>query len=302
MGGILDIKTVHECNCCFGGKTLHPQVSVIRLDDNTNVEQHGIRFDFYTVLLIDNHDVDECCCCCGRNNYDFTDATMVFLSPEKAFDMTRERTLPRKGWLLAFHPDLLYGTTLDLMLSSRYTFFSYDKNEALHLSLRERNKVVCCLQGIDEELHHSIDIHSRTIITRHIELLLDYCKRYYERQFITREDKNNALMEQFTRYVDTYIINGGLVHGVFPSVESCAGQLHLSEQYFKDLLKFMTGKTLREYMEVKRLDTAKQMLLSNECTPTRVSTILGYSSVRQFSMLFKKLTGVTPQDYKSANN
>ncbi len=300
MGEILDIKTVHECNCCLGSKTLHPQASVIRLGNNADVEQQGIRFDFYTVLLIDNCDCEECCCC-GRKYYDFSDATMVFLSPEKAFDMTRDRVLPRKGWLLAFHPDLLCGTTLDHILY-RYTFFMYDKDEALHLSLREKRKIESCLENIDEELHYPIDMHSRTIITRHIELLLDYCKRYYERQFITREDKNNALLEQFYSYVDDYIAQGKLSRGVFPSVGACAERLHLSEQYFKDLLKFVTGKSLREYMELKRLYVAKQMLTKYSYAPSRVAAELGYPSAQSFSLLFKKVTGFSPQEYKFAQN
>lgn len=302
MKGILDIKTVHECNCCLGGKTLHPQVGVIRIDDSTDVEQHGIRFDFYTVLLIDNRAPGKCCRCCGMKGYDFSDATMVFLSPEKAFDMTHERTLPRKGWLLAFHPDLLCGTTLDHTLGSRYTFFSYSKNEALHLSAKECDKIECCLQGIDEELHHPIDAHSSTIITRHIELLLDYSKRYYQRQFITREDKNNSLMERLCSYVNTYIMQGRLADGIFPSAEKCAEHLNLSTQYFKDLLKFVTGNTLREYVEMTRLGIAKQMLSSEEYSPTRVASCLGYPSVRQFSLMFKKITGTSPAEYKSAHN
>ncbi len=301
MEEILDIKTVHQCNCCLGSKTLHPQASVIRLDDNTNVAQHSIKFDFFTILLIDNHDENSYHTCCGRKYYDYSDATMVFLSPEKAFDMTRNRVLPRKGWLLAFHPDLLCGTTLSHTLCC-YTFFYYSKEEALHLSLREKNKIINCLENIDDELHHPIDVHSRIIITRHIELLLDYCKRYYERQFITREDKNRTLMAQFEQLIDDYMLHGQMVHGVFPSAESCATHLHLSTQYFKDLIKFTTGKTLHEYMELKRLDMAKQMLLKYSYTPSRVAIELGYPSVRHFSLLFKKVTKIAPQEYKLMQN
>lgn len=300
MGDILDIKTVQECNCCLGCKTLHPQASVICLDDNSGVEQRSIRFDFYAVLLIDHHGDSSCCCCCGKKYYDYSDATVVFLSPEKAFDMTRDRALPRKGWLLAFHPDLLYGTELGRAMCG-YTFFSYDRDEALHLSLKEKNKIVSCLQGIDEELHHPVDMHSRSIITHHIELLLDYCKRYYHRQFVTREDKNKALIDSFAGYVDGYIEHGRLRSGVFPTAEMCASHLHLSAQYFIDLLKFVTGKTLREYMETKRLATAKLMLV-NGLAPARVAAELGYPSVQCFSLMFKKITGLTPQEYKLARN
>lgn len=298
--GILDIKTVHQCNCCLGSKTLHPQVSVIELDGNTDVAQNGIKFDFYTVLLIDRYDGMHCKCC-GMRHYDYSEASMVFLSPEKAFDMTHDHVLPSKGWLLAFHPDLLYGTTLNHTLCN-YTFFAYSKEEALHLSLREKNKIICCLKGIDEELHHPIDGHSRIIITRHIELLLDYCKRYYERQFITREDKNSALMAQLSNLVEDYILQGKMADGVFPTSEMCALNLGLSVQYFKDLLQFYSGKALREYVELKRIGLAKNMLMKCDYSVSRIVTELGYPSVRQFNMLFKRLTGFLPQDYKVAQN
>lgn len=301
MGEILDIKTVHQCNCCLGSKTLHPQASVIRLGgDSTSMQQHSVKFDFYTVLLIDNSGRG-CECCCGRKHYDFSDATMVFLSPEKAFGLAGDRMLPSSGWLLAFHPDLIYGTSLDHTLCS-YTFFSYDNDEALHLSLREKNKIESCLENIDEELHHPIDTYSRTIITRHIELLLDYCKRYYERQFVTREDENDVLMCRLERFIDGYIEQGKLAHGVFPTVEMCAGYLHLSPQYFKDVLKFSTGKTVREYVEAKRFAAAKQMLAMQGCASSQVATQLGYPSVQCFSVMFKRLTGVAPQEYRLLRN
>lgn len=107
--------------------------------------------------------------------------------------MNKNNTLPDKGWLLAFHPDLLLCTTLKNHIDN-YTFFFYRKEEALHLSQREMAKVTCCLENIEDELHHSIDTHSNTILSRHIELLLDYCSRYYERQFITRENKNRMIL------------------------------------------------------------------------------------------------------------
>lgn len=300
MGEILDIKTVHQCNCCLGCKTLHPQASVIRFGDTASMRQHSVKFDFYTVLLIDN--VGSCCdCCCGHKYYDFSDATMVFLSPEKAFAMAGDHVLPSKGWLLAFHPDLIYGTSLDHTLCN-YTFFAYNNEEALHLSLREKNKIECCLENIEDELHYPIDMYSRTIITRHIELLLDYCKRFYERQFITREDKNAALMGQLERFVDAYIGQGKLSGGAFPSAEMCAQQLHLSTQYFNDLLRFSTGKNMREYVEMKRFDAAKQLLTKQGYTPSQVSAALGYQSVQSFSIMFKRLTGVAPHEYRLLGN
>lgn len=127
---MLDIKTVYECNRCLGCKTLHPQVSLINLE-SPNLEQEAVKFEFYAILLIE--DCPDGCYCCGRKYYDYSNATMVFLTPGEIFRMSENNTLPNKGYLLAFHPDLLFHTSLDNPIKN-YTFFAYHKEEALHLS------------------------------------------------------------------------------------------------------------------------------------------------------------------------
>lgn len=294
----LDFNTVHECNRCLDCKTLHPQVSLINLE-NPSLEQYAVRFEFYAVLLIEQ--CSDACSCCGRRYYDYSHATMVFLTPGEIFRMNEEKTLPGKGFLLVFHPDLLFQTTLKNHINN-YTFFHYRKEEALHLSRRETEKVSCCLWNIEEELHHPIDTHSRTILSRHIELLLDYCTRYYERQFITRENKNKTILETMEELLDDYIKSGKLQNGKMPTSEYLADRLNLSTAYFNDLLKFETGKTLERYFQFKRLEVAKRMLMRTGMTPTVVARQLGYSNVRCFSLVFKKITGVSPSNYRYSHN
>lgn len=294
MKETLDIKSVCECNRCLGCKTLHPQASIINLE-HPDFEQEAVKFDFYAILLI-----EECpdgCCCCGRKYYDYSNATMVFLKPGEVFRMSEAGVLPDKGWLLAFHPDLLYRTSLKNHIKN-YTFFSYSKEEALHLSQRETTTITCCLENIEEELHHSIDTHTATILSRHIELMLDYCTRFYERQFITRENKNKNVLEELETLLDDYIASGKLRDFILPTSEYCATRLGLSVPYFNDLLKFETGKTLDEYFQMKRLEAAKRMLLRAESTPTAVARQLGYPNVQYFSLLFKKITGIAPNEYR----
>ena len=156
----LDIKTVCECCHCLGSKTLHPQVSLINLE-KPELEEDAVKFEFYAILLIE--DCPDGCCCCGRKYYDYSVATMVFLTPGEIFRMSKEDTLPPKGWLLAFHPDLLFRTSLKNHIKN-YTFFSYHKEEALHLSRRETSTVTCLLEHIEEELHHPIDAHTGTCL------------------------------------------------------------------------------------------------------------------------------------------
>ena len=255
--------------------------------------------EFYAILLIEDCEGD--CDCCGRKYYDYSNATMVFLTPGEIFRMNKNNTLPDKGWLLAFHPDLLLCTTLKNHIDN-YTFFFYRKEEALHLSQRETAKVTCCLENIDDELHHSIDTHSNTILSRHIELLLDYCSRYYERQFITRENKNKMILGKMEGILDEYITSGKLQEGKLPTSGCCAEKLNLSTAYFDDLLRFETGKTLAEYFQFKCLYTAKKMLSEGGNTPAAVARRLGYPSVQYFSLVFKKATGVAPNEYRYSQN
>ena len=297
MKKILDFKTVCECNRNLGCKTWHPQVSIINLE-NLNLKQEAVKFDFYTILLI-----EECpnSCCCGRKYYDFSNTTMVFLMPGEIFRMSEENTLPDKGYLLAFHPNLLSQTSLKSHIQN-YTFFQYRKEEALHLSQRETSKITCCLENIEDELHHPIDTHSNTILSKHIELFLDYCTRYYERQFITRENKNKAILKTAEKILDDYIASGRLQSGKIPTPYHIAGKLHLSAAYFNDLLKFETGKTWEEYFRFKQLEKAKHLLQKNDNSPIAVAKQLGYPNVQYFSFIFKKVTGCTPNDYRHSQN
>ncbi len=296
MKKTLDIKSVCECNRCLGCRTLHPQASIINLE-HPDLEQDAVKFEFYAVLLI-----EECPgSCCGRKYYDYSYATMVFLKPGEIFRMSEAGALPDKGWLLAFHPDLLYRTSLNNHIGN-YTFFSYGKDEALHLSQRETATITCCLENIEEELHHSIDTHTATILSRHIELMLDYCTRFYERQFITRENRNKTILEELDSLLDDYIRSGRLRDALLPSPAYCAAGLGLSVPYFNDLLRFETGRTFDEHFQLKRLEAAKRMLLKPGNTPTSVARQLGYTSVQHFSLLFKKITGVAPGEYRCSVN
>ena len=289
---------VCECCHCLGSKTLHPQVSLINLE-KPELEEDAVKFEFYAILLIE--DCPDGCCCCGRKYYDYSVATMVFLTPGEIFRMSKEDTLPPKGWLLAFHPDLLFRTSLKNHIKN-YTFFSYHKEEALHLSRRETSTVTCLLEHIEEELHHPIDAHTGTILSRHIELLLDYCTRFYGRQFITRENKNKLLLARLDRMFDEYLDSGRLSAGGLPVLAQCTATLNLSAAYFSDLLKFETGKSLEEYFEFRRLDTARRLLSEGMHTPAAVARLLGYPNVQCFSLIFKRVVGVPPGEFRYSRN
>lgn len=293
----LNFETVHQCNCRFENQTLHPLVSVIDLS-KSDLTQNTVKFDFYTLVMLEAQ-ADEFLF--GRKPYDYSNATLLFLTPGQSLEIKREQKLPRKGCLLAFHPDLLCRTSLGEHIKN-YTFLSYRPDEALHLSLREKAKAEDCLCQIGQELRHAIDCHSKTLITRYIELLLDYCSRFYERQFITRCEANQALLDKTDALLDEYIQSGQLQNGILPTAEYCAGLLHLSPGYFSDLLKFETGKNITEYFLQKRLDASRKMLLDKNNTVSLVARRLGFHNVQYFSYLFKKITGIAPNEYRLSLN
>lgn len=269
---LLDLKTVYDCNRSLDCRTQHPLISLVCL--SSPLPSHSpVRFGFYTILLIENTPDDSPCC--GRRSDDYSYATLVFLMPGEIFRLNESRTWPSKGYLLIFHPDLLFQTPLKKNIRN-YTFFRYHKEESLHLSQRETQRITGCLHNIGEELYHPVDTHSSLILSHHIELLLDYCSRYYERQFITREDQNQALLTELENLLDKYIRSGRLQTGNLPTAGHFANSLHLSPAYFSDLLKFETGQTFHTYFQLKRLEVARQMLRTPGISPTAVARQLGY--------------------------
>ena len=291
---ILDIKTVYECNRCLGSRTLHPQASLINLE-NPGVEQDAVKFEFYAILLIE--DCPGNCGCCGRRYYDFGYATMVFLTPGEVFRMSRDNTLPGKGLLLAFDPALLLCTTLSSHIG-QYSFFRYCKEEALHLSQRETACVRRYFDDIGEELHHPIDMHSRTLLSRLIELLLDYCMRFYERQFATRSVVNKDILVRFEDLLNGYFSSDRSRELGLPTVRYFADKICLSPNYFGDLIKKETGRTPQEYIQAKIIDLSKELILEPGKTVSQVAYDLGFQYSQHFNRVFKKNVGCTPNEYR----
>ena len=197
---------------------------------------------------------------------------------------------------LLFHPDFLQRTSLGQKMK-QYSFFSYASNEALHLSTEERMIFQDYMEKIVRELQHPIDKFSKSLIISNIEVLLNYCMRFYERQFITREVMNNDVLTRFERLLDEYIESGmGLTHGI-PTVKYFADKVCLSPNYFGDMVKAETGKTAQEYIQLKMTTIAKNALLAPNATTKQVSEMLGFQYPQHFIRFFKKQVDCTPKEY-----
>jgi AraC-like DNA-binding protein len=225
----------------------------------------------------------------------------VFLAPgQVAGDDDNGERVQWKGWGLCFHPDLLRGTPLGQKMKD-YTFFAYEANESLHMSERERQIILNCFYEIREELRHSIDKHSKSIIAANLEVFLNHCLRFYDRQFITREDVNKDMLSRFERELSGYFESDKPQSTGLPSVQYFADQLHLSANYFGDLIRKETGKSAREYIQLKVIDKAKDKLYHPEKSVNEIAYELGFKYPHHFSRMFKKMTGCSPTDYRQMN-
>ena len=201
---------------------------------------------------------------------------------------------------LLFHPDFIRGTSLGQKIK-KYTFFSYESNEALHLSEEERMIVLDCLEKIRMELLHAIDKHTKGLIATNIELLLDYCMRFYERQFTTREQVNKDIIVRFERLLDDYFDSDGPLREGLPTVKYFADKVFLSANYFGDMIRKQTGQTASEYIQNKLIERAKEALLGTDKTTSEIAYGLGFQYPQHLSRMFKRVTGYTPNEFRSQN-
>ena len=300
MGTVVKYDNIFQYNESRGVETLHPLVSVIDFSKAEPIPPGHYRhcFGFYAVFLKDVKCGD---LRYGRNYYDYQEGTLVFMAPGQVVEVEvkDKPQVPPKGRALLFHPDLLRGTSLGRNIAG-YTFFSYEVNEALHLSEQERQVMMDCLQNIQSELKHAIDKHSRTLIVSNIELLLNYSTRFYERQFITRAHVNHDVLTRFERLLDDYFAEGRARSEGLPTVKYCAGQLCLSPNYFGDLVKRETGRTAQEHIQLKLLEVAKERVLDPGRTIGEIAYELGFQYPQHFTRMFKKLTGQTPNEYRAS--
>ncbi|RTL48079.1 MAG: helix-turn-helix domain-containing protein [Sphingobacteriales bacterium] len=298
MGKINKIETVAQFNRDRGQKTLHPLVSVLDNAHSKPVQEARYISELYIVFLKD--------VICGelkygRNHYDYEEGTLLLIAPGQVFGFEeRGKMVQPSGWSLVFHPDLIRGTHLGKHINE-YDFFSYDSNEALHVSDSERAIVVECFRKIQYELAHAIDKHSRTLIVSNIELFLNYCVRFYDRQFVTREHINKDVLTGFESLLNEYFQSDKPQILGLPSVTYCAEQLNLSPKYFGDLIKKEAGKTAQEFIQLKLIDTAKEKIFDTKKSISEVAYDLGFKYPAHFSRMFKKRVGYSPNEYRLLN-
>lgn len=295
---IISIDSVDQYNKCYGFTTLHPYVSVVDMTEAKHWVNHvKLRYGVYALWLKDGK---QCTLRYGRREYDYQDGTIVSFAPGQVVqvDMTDEQMAhPSHTMGLLFHPDLLYGTPLGKNIGD-YHFFDYDSFESLHLSERERQMIIDTLHSIKMELELPVDKHSQTILTDRIKLILDYCQRFYDRQFITRHKVNSEILADFERNIKAYFADKKARTEGLPSVAWFADKACLSPGYFGDLVRKETGMSAQLFIQQHVLSLGKQMLMDESRSITQIADDLGFQYPQHFTRFFKKLTGMTPKEYR----
>jgi len=297
MEPIIKLEKIAQYNQLKGIETQHPLISVFDNSATKTLPNHTrMHFGFYAIFLKAGN--------CGElkyglNNYDYDDGTLVFLGPGQVLEVNNPEDYHPTGFALLFHPDLIKGTPLAKNIS-QYSFFSYDSHEALHLSLKEQQIIKDLFSKLEYELSQSIDKHSKNIICTNIELLLNYCVRFYDRQFVTRENINNDVLSKFENLLNEYFQSENAQDSL-PSVGYFADRLHLSPNYFGDLIKKETGKTAQEHIQLKLITLAKERIFDTDKSVSQIAFELGFKYPQHFNRMFKKNTGYTPIEYRNLN-
>jgi len=298
MYNIVHLDSIKAYNDLYGFQTRHPLITVADFTRAGRFANH-VKMNYGIYALFIKHGVG-CTLRYGRRNYDYQEGTIVSFAPGQTVqvDMENEEISKDVRGLL-FHPDLIYGSPLAGKMS-RYTFFSYAQSEALHLSGQEQETLMSCLHNISAEMDNPIDQHSRELLCTYIELFLNYCLRFYDRQFYTRSKVNSDVLQLFESELDSYFRSGDTRRLGLPSVRYFADKACLSPGYFGDLIKKETGKTAQEYIQLKVIGLSKQILLGTNQTVSQIADTLGFQYPQHFIRMFKKQTGRTPKEYRLA--
>ncbi len=297
-----NIKSISEYHRLVGvEKPKHPLISII---DHAEIKYYNDEklknktYDFYTISRKINYDGTMKY---GQHYYDFQEGAMVFHSPKQVIVSELADDVHLKGWTLSVHPDFMRTYPLDEKID-QFNFFSYAVNEALHLSDEESKTIESVMDTIRKEYNSGIDVYSQDILISQLELLLNYCNRFYNRQFITRKAVNNELLVRFEKLLADYLNNEGLQLKGIPSVQYFSKELNMSANYLSDMLRNLTGQSTQQHIQDKIIEKAKHILTTTKLTVSEIAYELGFEYTQSFSKFFKNKTSLTPLEFRQSFN
>lgn len=301
---ITKIRTITEFHRMRGlPPPEHPLISLVdfnAINRPENIGEVNWVFDFYQISLKRGISAK---LKYGQQEYDFDEGVLFFISPNQVFGVAAEQTatVERSGWMLLVHPDFLWNTPLAKTIK-QYEFFDYSVNEALFLSDKEERTLNVIAENIRQEYHSTIDKFSKQIIVSQLESLLNYSERFYNRQFITREQANHQVLEKLERLLSDYFKSDDLVSKGLPSVQFVAESLNVSPGYLSSLLRMLTGQNTQQHIHEKLIEAAKEKLSTTNLTVSEIAYELGFEHLQSFSKLFKSKTNLSPLQFRQSFN
>ena len=299
---IIKIESVSQLFSIFGWEEpTHPLIGVIdvaKLDAVAEIklkEFEGLKVtsSLYSIILKDG----DCGMQYGRNKYDFEEGVLRFIAPNQIVSST-SHTPSSYGFMLVFHTDLIRNFDLGNTII-RYNFFNYNVHEALHLSKKEEDTLIEIVKNIEIELASNIDKHTQEVIVTNLQLLLNYSKRFYDRQFITRVNNNSDVISKVEKLIKDYYDNSLQLQYGTPSPEYFAEKTNFSTNYLSDLLKKETGRSTKDHIDNHIIDLAKTSLLNSKSSVSEIAYDLGFNYPHYFSRMFKKKVGETPMAFRA---
>ena len=302
MKEIYCVKNISEVHQMLGlGAPKHPLITIIKKWPKIDFDFENIKLTSELYLLSMKGKINGTSFQYGKNSYDFTDGTLVFLAPNQVASFADPiEELDDSGWTIMFHPDLIRRSKLGKEIKN-YSFFNYETNEALHLSDVEKLSLLELVKKIEVELNQNIDKHSQDIIIQNLESILKYSYRYYDRQFYTRTNLNKDLVSKFEHYLQRYFSSPDLSEKGVPSVKQCGEAMHMSGSYLSDLLKIETGRSAKDHITSHVIEKAKTTLLNSNSSISEIAFNLGFDYPQHFSQVFKKKVGMNPTEYRKSN-
>jgi AraC-like DNA-binding protein len=298
------IKTISDYHRLMDlPKPEHPLISVVKFEDikmKPGIPPKTIIHNFYSIALKKDFTAKMKY---GQQDFDFDEGVMHFMSPKQVLSVqaTTDKELKHSGWLLLIHPDFLWNTPLAKKIKN-YEYFSYNLNEALHLSEKEENVVTDIIEKLAQEYHTNIDNFSQDVIIAQIELLLTYSERFYQRQFITRKIANHNILNQLDALLTTHFKEDNLANKGIPTVQFVADSLHISANYLSRLLQLLTGQSTKQFVHDKLIDLAKEKLSTTDMSVNEIAYSLGFEHPQSFSKLFKSKTALSPLEFRQSFN
>ncbi len=294
------INSVTELHRLMGlPKPTHPLITLIDHSEETQqseLENQQVVLNFFNITIKKSFQGQ---LKYGKSHYDFDEGTMSFLSPNQVLTVDEKGERNNDGWSLLFHPDIIANYSLATVIK-KYGFFSYGVNEALHLSDKEEATIENLVQNIKQEYSSAIDLFSQDVIVSNLELLLNYCNRFYNRQFITRKMASNDLLVNFENKLSNYFEDNP--NSNLPTVKKLAEELNVSPNYLSDMLRTVTGQNTKQHIHSKLVEKAKEYLTTTSKSIGEIAYQLGFEHPQSFNRLFKNKTDFSPLEYRNSFN